>query len=315
MTKRSPSSSDNRDVADVLERVGDLLQAQGANPFRVRAWHRAAETVRRSPQPVAEIEAASGAAGLTALPGIGKSLASAIGELLHTGRLALLERLEGQISPEDLFTTVPGIGETLAERLHRDLGLETLEDLELAAHDGRLETVAGFGARRIRGVREALAAMLARSTRRRARRFRAEERAAAEGAARPSVGTLLAIDREYRARAERGELRRIAPRRFNPTGEAWLPVLHRERSVWSFTALYSNPARAHALGATRDWVVIYFERDGHEDQCTVVTERSGLLAGRRVVRGREAECAREAGTPESAARERRRSPTSPHDRA
>lgn len=313
MTERKRPPCDNADVADVLERVGDLLEAQGANPFRVRAWHRAAATVRRSPRPLSEIEAACGEEGLIALPGIGKSLASAIGELLHTGRLALLERLEGQISPEDLFTTVPGIGETLAERLHRDLGLETLEDLELAAHDGRLETVAGFGARRIRGVREALAAMLARSTRRRARRFRDAERAAAESPAHPSVGTLLAIDREYREGAERGELRRIAPRRFNPGGEAWLPVLHREKDGWSFTALYSNTARAHALGATRDWVVIYFERDGHEDQCTVVTERSGPLAGQRVVRGREAECARQAAEPGKAAGARRRSATSAHD--
>ena len=90
-------------------------------------------------------------------------------------------------------------------------------------------------------------------------------------------------------------------------------MLHREKDGWSFTALYSNTARAHALGATRDWVVIYFERDGHEDQCTVVTERSGPLAGQRVVRGREAECARQAAEPGKAAGARRRSATSAHD--
>ncbi len=60
---------------------------------------------------------------------------------------------------------------------------------------------------------------------------------------------------------------------------------------WNFTAVYSNSFRAHQLGKTRNWVVIYFERDGEENQCTVVTEHSGQLAGRRVVRGREAECA------------------------
>ena len=69
-------------------------------------------------------------------------------------------------------------------------------------------------------------------------------------------------------------------------------MLHEDRGGWSFTALFSNTARAHDLGMTRDWVVIYFERDGEEDQCTVVTERSGDLTGRRVVRGRETECAR-----------------------
>ena len=89
--------------------------------------------------------------------------------------------------------------------------------------------------------------------------------------------------------------------------------MHREKNGWSFTAHYSNTARAHALGATRDWGVISFERDGHEDQCTVVTERSGLLAGQRVVRGREAACARHAAEPGNAVGARRRSVTSVKD--
>ena len=66
-------------------------------------------------------------------------------------------------------------------------------------------------------------------------------------------------------------------------------MLHTERAPWSFTALFSNTARAHELGTTGDWVVIYFERDGREGQCTVVTEHSGPAAGERVVRGREDE--------------------------
>jgi hypothetical protein len=282
----------NEDVADALERVADLLEAQDENPFRVRAYRAGAKSVRGSPRPVAEILEQAGMDGLDALPDVGKSLAGAIAELVHTGRLGMLERLEGQIAPEDLFTTVPGIGEELARRVHAELGVETLEDLELAAHDGRLSRVPGFGERRVRAVREALAGMLARSTRRRARRLRAL--AAAPGEAepeRPRVATLLAVDEEYRRRAAAGELRTIAPKRFNPERRAWLPVMHRERDGWSFTALFSNTARAHELGTTHDWVILYYERDGHEDQCTVVTERSGPLAGRRVVRGREAECA------------------------
>jgi putative hydrolase len=107
----------------------------------------------------------------------------------------------------------------------------------------------------------------------------------------PAVGTLLAVDREYRHDAEAGRLPTIAPRRFNPSGEAWLPVLHTQRDGWHFTALYSNTAQAHQLGRTRDWVVLYFYDDQHaEGQHTVVTETHGPLAGRRVVRGREAEC-------------------------
>jgi putative hydrolase len=100
---------------------------------------------------------------------------------------------------------------------------------------------------------------------------------------------LLDVDREYREKAAR--LPRIAPRRFNPSGERWLPVLHTERGGWRFTALHSNTALAHHLGRTRDWVVVYFHADHEpEGQHTVVTETRGPLAGRRVVRGREAEC-------------------------
>ena len=107
----------------------------------------------------------------------------------------------------------------------------------------------------------------------------------------PDVNVLLDVDAEYRRRAADGGLRRITPRRHNPEGRAWLPILHTEREGdWHFTALFSNTARAHELKKTDDWVVIFYEKEGHEDQCTVVTETHGPLKGRRVVRGREREC-------------------------
>jgi hypothetical protein len=107
----------------------------------------------------------------------------------------------------------------------------------------------------------------------------------------PPVAMLLDVDREYLERAAAGDLATIAPRRFNPSGEAWLPVLHAVRGAWHFTVLFSNTAQAHQLGRTRDWVVVYFYDDEHtEGQHTVVTETHGALIGRRVVRGREAEC-------------------------
>jgi hypothetical protein len=110
-------------------------------------------------------------------------------------------------------------------------------------------------------------------------------------AEQPSVETLLDVDREYRAAAAADTLPKIAPRRFNPKGEAWLPVLHTRRGDWHFTALFSNTARAHELGRVHDWVVVYAEDKDHaERQYTVVTATTGPLAGRRVVRGREAEC-------------------------
>ena len=103
---------------------------------------------------------------------------------------------------------------------------------------------------------------------------------------------LLDVDREYRRRGAAGELRRIAPKRFNPTVEAWLPGLHTDRRGWQCTALFSDTQKAHDLHKTNDCVVIYFHTDtGPEAQCTVVTEPRGPLAERRVIRGREGECA------------------------
>lgn len=282
------TAPDNRDIADVLEQIAELLAAQDGDAFRVRAYRAAADSVRKCPRALAELDREGGVAALAELPAVGKSIAGLISELCHSGRVPLLERLRGQVSPEDLFTTLPGIGEALAARLHRELGVETLEELELAAHDGRLERLRGFGRRRAQALRDLLDVRLSRSTRRRARLVPATERPAAV----PSVEVLLGVDAEYRARAAADELPKIAPRRFNPDGAAWLPILHTDREGWHLTALYSNTARAHELGTTRDWVILYFERDGHEGQCTVVTEHRGPLAGKRVVRGRETECAR-----------------------
>jgi len=84
--------------------------------------------------------------------------------------------------------------------------------------------------------------------------------------------------------------------RFNPRQIPWLPVWHTERDGWQLTALFSNTLLAHQRGMTRSWVVLYYHRDGEHGQCTVVTEWHGTLSGRRVVRGREAECSRHYGS-------------------
>ena len=108
----------------------------------------------------------------------------------------------------------------------------------------------------------------------------------------PDISLLLDVDREYREKAAAGVLPKLAPRRFNPEREAWLPVLHTRFGPWRFTALYSNTERAHDLHRTRDWVVVFFEDDEGKErgQATVVTEYRGDLKGERVVRGREPEC-------------------------
>jgi DNA polymerase (family X) len=274
----------NSRCADRLREAADLLHSQGANPFRVSAYRRAAETILELPEDLQTIIDREGLPGLEALPNVGRGIASALLEMTRSGRWTQLERLRGGSDPVQLLTSVPGLGHRLAERIHEELHIDTLEALELAAHDGRLESVPGVGPRRAAAIRASLQTMLSRS--------RPHRATAAPGTAEePPVAMLLDVDREYRERAAAGELPTIAPRRFNPSGEAWLPVLHAVRGDWHFTALFSNTAQAHQLGRTRDWVVLYFYDDEHaEGQHTVVTETHGALVGRRVVRGREADC-------------------------
>lgn len=275
----------NDEIADRLEEIAGLLDAQRANPFRTRAYRTAAETVRGLTQPVSEILEAEGLEGLMRLRGIGRSLGRSIEQLMHTGRLGLLERLRGENVAERVFATVTGIGPELAARIHDELGIETLAELEAAAYDGRLAQVPGMGPKRIRGVGESLSGRLRR------RPEVPQVRVSREPEVEPAVAELLDVDAEYRRKAEADRLPRIAPRRFNPAGEAWLPILHTTRHDRHYTALYSNTARAHELGTTRDWVVIYRDdRDG-DGQWTVITSRFGKLQGNRIVRGREQECA------------------------
>lgn len=281
----------NHTIAEMLNDIADLLEIQNADHFRVRAYRNGAQTVRQMEQSVAELVHERGEEGLEALPGIGETQARLINEFVTNGRSTLLDRLRGEVSTEDLFAKVPGIGNELARRIVAQLDIHSLEELEAAAHDGRLRKVGGFGPRRIQAVRTSLAGLLSPSAQRR-KRARMEAGEIRSGAGSPPVEILLAVDEEYRKQAAAGELRMIAPKRFNPEQEAWLPIMHTEKAEWSLTAMYSNTSRAHELGKTNDWVVIYHERGGDEGQVTVVTETNGPLKGKRVVRGREMECQR-----------------------
>jgi hypothetical protein len=269
----------------MLRDAATLLEAQKANPFRVAAYRKAADTVAGLKVSVRTVFENEGRAGLDALPSVGPGIAGAIAEILVSGRWSQLDRLRGATDAGHLFASIPGIGSKLSERIHDELEIDTLEALESAAHDGRLEQVRGVGPRRASAIRAVLAQLLARTR---------TARSASVGTPKgdePPLEAVLDVDREYRAKAKAGQLPRIAPRRFNPQGEAWLPVLHVRRGSWHFTALYSNTARAHELGRVHDWVVMYFYDGDHiERQCTVVTETRGPLVGRRVVRGREREC-------------------------
>ena len=269
----------NTQAAAIFRDCAGILRQQKANPFRINAYLRAAQTLESLDFDVADLLEEEGIQGLIELPTIGRGLATAIDEISRTGRLAQLDRLRGEARPEILFQSIPGVGPTLAARIHDLLHVDTLEALELAVHDGSLAAIPGIGERRAAAIRAGITAMLGRSASRRR-----------EPGPLPAIETLLEIDRDYRRRAAAGELPTIAPKRFNPDGKSWLPILHSNRGGWHFTVLFSNTARAHELGRTGDWVVVYFyDGDHHEGQCTIVTETHGPLTGERVVRGRESE--------------------------
>ena len=277
----------NAEIALVLAEIANLLEVQHANPFRVRAYRTGANFVRKYEEPLREIVFSGDGEALKDLPAIGDSLASVIEEYVKTGKSQFLNRLKGAVSPEEVFEQVPGIGKEFAHRIVKELHLRTLEDLELAAHDGRLASLKGFGQRRLEAIKANLAGLLSSFARKRYRQLTPKEEE--HSLPQPSVAQILEVDAEYRRKAAADQLRKITPKRFNPGKVAWLPVLHTERGDWTFTAMFSNTARAHALDKTEDWVVIYFEKNGIEGQSTVVTETSGVLKGKRVVRGRESE--------------------------
>ncbi len=156
---------DNGKLADRLDEIAELLDAQEANPYRARAYRTAADTIRALERPVHEIVAFDGSEALTELPGIGPSLARSLERLTTTGRLPLLEQLRGVYGPEEKIATVPGIGPKTAARIHQSLGISTLAELQAAAYDGRLAQVPGMGTKRLRGVRESLAGRFRRPAR------------------------------------------------------------------------------------------------------------------------------------------------------
>ena len=296
-TELFPPDVSNREVAELLKEIATLLEVQHANSYRIEAYRAASQVIRKLERSVQDIALSEGRSALVELPRIGTSLSSLIDEVAHTGRMRLLERLEGGDTPNEVFSAIPGIGDELSARIHAELHIDTLEELEVAAHDGRLDAVAGFGPKRLAIIQKVLEHRIHRSPRGEGRRFEALKRAGATvelpaaGPPEPNVGLLLQVDADYRLAALAGSLPTVAPRRNNPSNDAWLPIMHTDHDGWRFTAMFSNSDRAHATGHTRDWVILYFESGGYESQCTVVAGE-GALTGQRVIHGREADCLR-----------------------
>jgi DNA polymerase (family 10) len=135
---------ENVEIAAVLKEVADLLEIQEANPFRVRAYRNAVRTIEAYAVPLRKL--VEDEADLTELPAIGKGMAQNIEELVTTGGLSVLNQLAEEI-PASLIELMrlPGLGPKKARKLWNELGIETMEALEEAATEGRIEGLAGFG--------------------------------------------------------------------------------------------------------------------------------------------------------------------------
>ena len=134
----------NTEIAEMFSRLAELLEIQGANPFRIRAYRKAAQTVESLPHSLTSMLAEG--ADLSELPGIGKDLASKIHEIVETGHLSLLDQVSSQL-PGQLaeLAKIPTLGPKRVKMLYDTLGIQDLKGLAKAAQAGQIRQLHGFG--------------------------------------------------------------------------------------------------------------------------------------------------------------------------
>lgn len=153
----------NTRIAESLLEAARLLRVRGASRHRAAAYRAAAHSIARHPRDVRGIFEREGVKGLDAIPGVSLGVAASIAEMLKTRHWNELERLRRNVDPATLFESVPGVGFTLARRFRDELHVDTLEGLDTAASDGRVEHLRGIGARRAAALRGSLDHMLLRT--------------------------------------------------------------------------------------------------------------------------------------------------------
>jgi DNA polymerase (family 10) len=237
---------DNREIARLFERVADLLEIQGAKPFRIRAYRTASLTIVETTTPLEALVGAGDVRALQQLPGIGRDLAGKIVAIVRTGSLPLLAELSRE-TPESLLALmqIPGLGPKRAKLVHHALGVETIDQLEAAARAGRLAGIRGLGRSSeqaiLRGIEQA---------RQKSVRFRLVE---AETLVRPLVEALARV-----AGVQRVEIAGSYRRRLETVGDVDLLVAtdRVEPVVEAFTQ-HPSVATVQARGATRCSVILH----------------------------------------------------------
>jgi len=148
----------NSEVADIFNRIADLLDIKGENPFRVRAYRNAARAVGGLSRSVADLVQTG--EDLTVLPGIGKDLAQKIKEIVETGTLPFLEKLRASLPPQlPELLKIQGMGPRKVKALYETLGISSPEELKRAAKEKRIRGLPGFGEKTEQGILEELERM------------------------------------------------------------------------------------------------------------------------------------------------------------
>jgi DNA polymerase (family 10) len=248
----------NADIAAIFQEIADLLEIQGANPFRIRAYRNAARVVGEYGRDVRTM--VEKGEDVTILPGIGEDLAAKIREIVETGRCAFLEKLHKQLPPAITeLLKIPGVGPKRVKALYHELDVQTLEQLYRAAKDGRIRSIPGFGEKTERNILQAVEAHAGQT-----RRFKL---AVAAQYARtltdylkkvPGVGRVVVAGSFRRAKETVGDLDILV------TAAPGSPVMDR------FTG-YEEVAEVLSSGGTRGSVVL---RSGLQVDLRVVAEES-----------------------------------------
>lgn len=248
----------NDDVATLFDEIADILEIQGANPFRVRAYRNGAHLIRSLD--VALSDMVAGGEDLTALPGIGADLAGKIREIVETGSCAAIDKLHEEV-PESLteLLKVPGLGPKRVQALYHDLDIRTLEQLHRAARDGRIRRLPGFSKKTEAHILRAVEAL-----RQRPERFKL---ASAADYAEPLVAYLRAV-KGVKQVVVAGSFRRAR----ETVGDLDILVTATPGStvMQQFTD-YEEVTEVVSKGPTRSTVVL---RSGLQVDLRVVAERS-----------------------------------------
>jgi len=152
----------NREIARIFDNIADMLEIKGEIVHRVLSYRRAAEAIRETPQ---DLQTLAAEGQLQTIPGIGKTLAEKIEELLERGTVDLYERLKAEIPLGVLdILHISGVGPKRAKRLWQELGITSIEQLEEAAKAGKLRAMSGMGAKSEQRILEGIEALRRQQT-------------------------------------------------------------------------------------------------------------------------------------------------------